>query len=206
MSTLASRLLSYPKSRPFVFGVGLATVKTGGVDYFVQKHVEKKESVSWSRVAVFSTFGFAFLGVWQYALFVKLLPRLCGPASTNFITLPLRQKLKDGPGLRSLFVQNFVENGINNPFLYFPIFYTIQEFLNNDSPNVRNALDRYVANAATDIPAIWSVWVPAQCFNFSFCPLYLRVPFVAMVSLFWTAYVSLTRGALEEERAEMTGA
>lgn len=199
---MLNRILAFPKSRPFVFGVGIATVKTGGVDYFVQKYVEKKPVISWTRVAVFSTFGFAFLGVWQYALFVKLMPRLCGPASTNFIELPLAAKLRDGPGLRSLVVQNFVENGVNNPLLYFPIFYTIQEYLNNDNPSVHNAIDRYISNASTDIPAIWSVWVPAQFFNFSFCPLYLRVPFVAAVSLFWTAYVSLTRGAIEDEKEE----
>ena len=48
------------------------------------------------------------------------------PATHHHLPPP---QLKDGVGLRNLAIQNFAENGINNPLLYFPIFYTIQEFL-----------------------------------------------------------------------------
>lgn len=53
---------------------------------------------------------------------------------------------------------------------------------------------KYRANAWEDLRAIWSVWVPAQFINFAFSPMWLRVPFVAVVSSGWTAYVSFTRG------------
>jgi protein Mpv17 len=97
--------------------------------------------------------------------------------------------------LKGVLIQNFVENGINNPVLYFPIFYTIQEFLVNGSEGkVSNGLRKYVQNAKEDIPAIWSVWIPAQLVNFGLSPLWFRVPFVALVSAFWTGYVSWTRG------------
>jgi hypothetical protein len=53
---------------------------------------------------------------------------------------------------------------------------------------------KYRLNLYDDIRAIWSVWVPAQFINFAFSPMWFRVPFVACVSAFWTAYVSYTRG------------
>lgn len=53
------------------------------------------------------------------------------------------------------------------------------------------------ANFQEDVPAILAVWVPAQFINFGFSPMWFRVPFVATVSAFWTAYVSLTRGAIK---------
>lgn len=54
-------------------------------------------------------------------------------------------------------------------------------------------------NFHEDVPAILAVWVPAQFINFGFSPMWLRVPFVATVSAFWTGYVSLTRGTVESE-------
>eukprot|EP00614_Pseudopedinella_elastica_P012053 CAMPEP_0172609590 /NCGR_PEP_ID=MMETSP1068-20121228/29570_1 /TAXON_ID=35684 /ORGANISM="Pseudopedinella elastica, Strain CCMP716" /LENGTH=140 /DNA_ID=CAMNT_0013413147 /DNA_START=32 /DNA_END=454 /DNA_ORIENTATION=- len=122
------------------------------------------------------------------------MPRVC-PAAIVFLEKPFREKLRDTVGLKQVAVQNFLENGVNNPLLYFPIFYTIQEFLNKGAEaKVGNALKKYVNNAHEDIPAIWSVWVPVQFFNFGFSPLWMRVPVVAMTSAFWTAYVSITRG------------
>jgi len=49
---MVSRLSSFPKRHPFVFGVTVATAKTGGVDLLVQKYVEKKEQIDWTRASV----------------------------------------------------------------------------------------------------------------------------------------------------------
>jgi len=187
-------LLSFPKRHPLVFGSVLALVKTAGVDYAVQRLGEKKEhaDVDWKRVAVFGTFGFWFLGCWQYGLFVKIMPRLC-PGTERFINLPWREKLKDSAGLRGVLIQNAIENGINNPLLYFPIFYTVQEWLNGGE--LRNGIQKYKKNWRKDVVDIWKVWVPAQLFNFAFSPLWFRVPYVATVSVLWTSIVSFTRGS-----------
>lgn len=117
------------------------------------------------------------------------------PGAKAFIEKPISDKIRDFQGLKGVLIQNFVENGVNNPLLYFPIFYTIQEFLNHGKDGkVMNALRKYALNAHEDIPAIWSLWVPVQFINFGFSPLWFRVPFVAIVSAFWTGYVSVTRG------------
>jgi len=69
-------------------------------------------------------------------LFVKMMPSIC-PNAQAFIAKPLRDKLRDTQGLKELFVQNFMENGINNTFIYFPLFYTLQEFLTKGWENAR---------------------------------------------------------------------
>lgn len=43
--------------------------------------------------------------------------------------------------------------------------------------------------------AIWMLWVPAQIINFAFSPMWMRVPFVACVSVLWTSILSIRRGA-----------
>ena len=196
-----------PISHPFLFGTGLAGFKSGCCDIIVQKTMDKNEQLNWRRVTVFATFGSTFSGAWQYFLFVRLLPRLC-PAAEAFAKKPIREKIKDVPGLKALFVQLAVDNGINNPILYFPIFYTVKEFI--EGGDLKDGIKKYKTHFKEDVIAIWKVWIPAQFINFAFSPLWLRVPFVAVVSAFWTGYVSMTRGKrevledVEEEKASQT--
>jgi hypothetical protein len=50
--------------------------------------------------------------------------------------------------MRNLFAQNFMENGINNPLLYFPIFYSVQESINGG--DWRNGVKIYSKNWKDD--------------------------------------------------------
>eukprot|EP00808_Paulinella_micropora_P027953 g67444.t1 len=129
--TLLGYLRRFPVRHPFIFGVGVSTFKTGSVDVLVQRYVEDKEQIDWRRAGVFTMFGFCFCGTWQYFLFVKLLPKICVGASA-FAAKPLREKLADRRGMRNLLIQNFAENGVNNPLIYFPVFYSIQAFLDGE--------------------------------------------------------------------------
>jgi len=67
----------------------------------------------------------------------------------------------------------------------------------------RNGLRKYAANAHEDVPAILSLWVPAQFINFGFSPMWFRVPFVSLVSAVWTGYVSMTRGGEVNSKTEV---
>lgn len=180
-----------PLTHPFIFGTLFTGFKNAGCDVLVQKAVEGNEHIDYRRTFVFGTFGMLFSGAWQYGLFVKIMPKLC-PGAEAFAAKPIREKLKDIPGLKQVAFQNFVENGINNPVLYFPIFYTLKEYV--EGGPLLDGIKKYKMNFKEDLIAIWSVWVPAQFFNFAFSPMWLRVPFVACVSAFWTGYVSMTRG------------
>lgn len=192
-------LFALPKRYPFAFGVCVATIKTGTVDLLIQRYVEQRKEIDWKRTQAFTVFGCVFVGAWQYTLFVRVMPIIC-PNAEAFAAKPLREKMKDVRGLKDLALQNFVENGINNPLLFFPCFYTVQEFLTKgfEQGSVRNALSKYRANCHEDVPAIWALWVPAQFINFAFSPMWLRAPFVAAVSCVWTSYVSLTRGSTQD--------
>lgn len=193
-------ILSLPKKHPFLFGVTVATTKTGAVDFCIQNYVEKNEKINWTRVLVFSGLGLTFNGSWQYFLFVKAMPRML-PNTAHFLEKPFVEKMKDRQGLKEVMIQLGIENGINNPILYFPIFYTIQESLNNGftSTTVTTALTRYSNNFKEDMKAMWQLWIPAQFINFMFSPLWMRVPFVAVVSALWTSYVSISRGKYDDK-------
>ena len=180
-----------PIKHPFMFGVAFTGFKNAGCDILVQKVVEDAKELNLRRVAVFGVFGALFSGACQYCLFVKIAPKLC-PGAEAFAVKPIREKLKDIPGLKQLLVQNFLENGLNNPILYYPIFYTVKEFI--EGGPLSDGWKKYKMNMKEDVIAIWKVWIPAQFINFAFSPMWFRIPFVACVSAFWTGYVSITRG------------
>ena len=178
-------------------GVTLTALKTSSVDIMVQKFVEGKEKVDWRRNATFLAFGITYQGAWQYYLFNRVMPRMI-PDAYAFAAKSIREKVKDVRGIRNVMIQNFVENGLNNPLLFFPTFYTIKELISGGK-SVYQAFSRgvglYRKNFWSDITACWTVWVPAQTINFAFSPAWFRVPFVALVSAGWTGYVSMTRGS-----------
>jgi len=186
-------VLTFAKKHPVIFGVSTATVKTLGMDIFVQTQIEGCDKLDWKRVGTFGLFGMIFNGAWQYFLFVKMMPRVV-PNAFVFAAKPIKEKLVDVKGIKGLVLQNFVENGINNPVIYFPTFYIIQSFLAGENEIVKTGMNKYFKNFHEDIPAIWALWIPAQFINFGFSPAWFRVPFVAAVSSIWTGYVSMTRG------------
>ena len=55
-------------------------------------------------------------------------------------------------------------------------------------------MSKYRNNVWEDCKICWQTWVPAFLFNFSVCPLWARIPFVACVSLGFTTYFSFLRG------------
>ena len=190
------RLSRIPQKNPFLFSVGLTTIKTGVVDYLVQRYVEKKDVVDWRRVRIFTTFGFCFSGMWQYWLFTKYMPMVV-PGAAAFASKPIGEKLKDAVGLKGLVIQNFIENGVNNPFLFWPVFYTMKEHI--EGGPLINGVRKYRKHWRDDLVSIWAVWVPAQFVNLAFSPLWLRVPFMAAVSAGWITFVSITRGGVEAD-------
>jgi hypothetical protein len=191
---MIDKLIKNMKCNPAVSAVILTSLKTSSVDIFVQKTIEKKNKIDWKRNSTFLIFGFFYQGMWQYYLFNKLMPRLL-PGILNYSKKTLVEKIKDKQGIKNVFLQNFIENGLNNPFLFFPTFYLIQEIIQNNNKEecCKNAINKYYNNFWKDITACWILWIPAQTINFAFSPKWFRVPFVAGVSALWTGYVSYYR-------------
>jgi len=186
---------------PFAFGVGVASIKAGSADILVQKRLEKAERVDWRRVRVFTLFGALFCGCWQYFLYNKVFTKIV-PGVDAFLRMPFRDRLRDMAGLRGVGVQVFIENGFNNAFCYFPVFYTVKIWLEEGKLNPMLGIARAKVTFSEDVWNILKVWVPAQTFNFFFCPLWARVSFTALVSFGFTAYVSALRGLPEVDEED----
>jgi len=85
--------------------------------------------------------------------------------------------------------------------VFFPAYYTLKEAMTGASSTpseiITASLTRYRMNFVEDLQGYWAVWFPAMGINFTVCPMYARVPFIAAVSFGYTMYLSFLRGAID---------
>ena len=72
---------------PFKTAVLTSLFKTTAADLFAQKVVERKENIDWQRNAVYSSFGFAYLGCFQYYLYNIKFAKWCQGFVSSFGTV-----------------------------------------------------------------------------------------------------------------------
>ena len=97
--------MRWAQRAPFSSQVAVATTKTIAADIVVQTAVEGKslQNVDYRRVGVFGAFGFLYLGVVQYGLYVKGMQRVFDKAALEkFCSAPIREKIRDKVGLQIL--------------------------------------------------------------------------------------------------------
>jgi hypothetical protein len=205
-STTMSKVVSFPKDHPFAFQLMVATTKTAVADLMVQVVAEGKKfsEVDWKRNGIFVVFGFTYLGGFQWWLMVHKY-RQWFPTMDRFAKLPFAAKLKDTAGLLDAGRMVIFDIFVHMPIMYFPAYYSVKEFVSGEGYNplslVKDGVSRYINNAQDDLTAMVKLWGPSDCVQFVL-PLHIRMPFRHMVSFFWTAYVSFTRGSIEETIAE----
>lgn len=193
-SSAWQRLRNIPITYPFVFGVGVSTIKTSASDLLVQKVVENKKEIDWKRNLAFCTFGCFYLGGVQYAIYVPLFSRMF-PNAASFAAKSLRDKMKDAKGQIALLSQVFLDQCVHHPLLYFPAFYMTKEVVTSEgNPDFMKALSQYKDNMIEDLKALWKIWVPATFVNFAIMPMWARIPTVAATSMIWTCILSAMRG------------
>jgi len=207
-TTLWGRIATFPKRRPYATNIIVATVKTSLADIVVQL-AEGKDEIDWSRNAVFVAFGFAYLGAFQWFIYVSVFSKLC-PNAIRFANLPWAEKLKDKAGIRDLFKQTALDNFVHYTFIYFPIFYCFKEMIQSTdttfSPTqiVSSALSKYWNNIVVDNLAMWSLWVPGDLLVYA-VPIWMRLPLNHGISFVWTMILSYMRGgAQKKEETEKT--
>jgi len=177
-------------------------VKTSVADLIVQK-AEGKEKIDWQRNGAFTAFGFAYLGIIQWFIYVTVFTRLC-PNAIRFSNLPWAEKLKDRAGQIDLVKQTALDNFVHYTFCYFPVFYVIKECINtvaadkppsanSEDPLVARALKKYWKNAVQDNLYMWSLWVPFDLIIYA-VPIWMRLPLNHGISLAWTMILSALRG------------
>lgn len=168
---------------PFTVGVMTTGLKTSAADLFAQKVIERREHVDWKRQVIFTTFGFAYLGAFQYYLYNNLFSRMCAHLTARFGhwgTAPIK---------------TFLDQCIHHPFVYFPCFMSMKTVMEGKPISV--AVTKYRTEIWDSVKALWSVWIPAQIVNFGVVPRHLRIPYVAAVSFGWTVIYSVMQGKFD---------
>ena len=201
---------TFAKDYPFAFQLFVATAKTAAADLIVQTVAERKslKEVDWKRNGIFVVFGFAYLGGFQYWLMVTKY-RQWFPSMDRFAKLPFREKMSDVAGVMDAGKMVLFDIFVHLPLLYFPTYYTVKEFVSGHtwlpSDWVRDGVTKYYTNMTEDLTAMVQLWGPSDCVQFVL-PVHIRMPFRHIVSFFWTAYVSFTRGSIDpDEDATVEG-
>lgn len=197
-----STVSSFAKDNPFMFQLGVATAKTSAADLVVQLVAEGKSmsEVDWKRNGIFIVFGAVYLGGFQYWIMVTKY-RHWFPTMDAFAKMSFAEKLRYPAGILDAGKMVLFDVIVHLPMMYFPSYYTVKEFISGSSWNpvdwVRDGVTKYIKNAKQDLTAMIQLWGPSDCIQFVL-PMHIRMPFRHLVSFFWTAYVSFTRGAIEK--------
>lgn len=183
-----------------LFGVGLTSVKTVAADLLTQKAALRRpwREVDVRRMGVFAMYGALYLGAVQYFLFMHAYPAIL-PRANHFAALPFSAKLRDGRGLASVLAQVALDQGLHWPLSAIPCFYLFKG-LGEQIP-LATTWAALRDNWPSDVLACWAFWLPADTISFGILPLHWQVPFAAVVSFAYTAFVSFRRG----ERLQSVG-
>jgi len=199
-SGLWGAIVTFPKRKPYATNIIVATVKTSLADILVQKG-QGNEEIDWKRNGVFTAFGFAYLGVAQWFIYVSIFTRVC-PNAIRFSNLSWADKLKDRAGQIDLFKQTALDNFVHYTFIYFPVFYAFKELIQggqvkaseDKSNTLTRAMEKYRGNFVKDNLAMWGLWIPFDLIIYA-VPIWMRLPLNHAVSLAWTMILSNMRGS-----------
>ena len=149
--------------------------------------------IDWERVALFGSFNLAYSGLLLYGYQIAVFRELFAESVERFTTQPWKEKLQDGPGLRSLSMQCLLDLLVILT-VYLPTFHIFREALVGSSGDdwVVAGLSSFACHFAHDAPEVVKVWLPVDLLCFSL-PLHQRLPVRHAISFVWTAYYSVTR-------------
>ena len=194
---MLARLIALPRERPLAFGIGISSMKTVAADAMAQLYLEQRETLDVRRSAIFAAWGGGYLGGVQYFIYVHLFARKLFPSAAAFVAKPVAERLADRAGQLTVLKQVALDQFVHHPFFLFPAFYCVKEGIETSSfdyDTASVAIQKYRKNLLQDLKVCWATWIPAFLFNFSVCPLWARIPFVAVVSFGFTTYFSFLRG------------
>lgn len=212
-----SAFVAWCAANPMKLGIGVATVKTQAADLLTQKSLEGKawSEIDWRRNGLFTVFGFAYQGCFQYYLYVTLFSRWFAGAA-RFANQPFAKKLTDRAGQIDVLKQTLFDILIH-PIWFFPMYYTLKEMLcgkpnlfDGASPGAlaTTALGRYWRNnfdvsnpdgRLSDWIAFWKIWVVGDVVVYGLCPMWARLPMNHVFSFVYICVLSFMRGASEPD-------
>jgi len=196
-SGILEQIVTLPMRRPRTINLGMATLKTWLADMIVQLTDGRGKlgrGIDWNRSGAFAAFGFLYIGLVQWVLYVSVMTYIC-PNAISFSNEPLDEKLHNVPGQIDLVKQVMIDNCVFEVLIYFPVFYVIKELVAGQSQQpVTEGLRKYKSNFFSDNLISMVFWIPGDCFAFA-APIFLRLPIDHTVSFVWTMVLSYRRGA-----------
>lgn len=185
----------FAKEYPNANNLAIASVKTACADLVAQVAVAHTpiSEIDWTRTFLFFTFGFSYMGAFQYWYQVNIFKKFFDV--DKFTSQSWSEKLQDKDGLISLAAQTFVDMTVST-IVYLPTFYMFQAavFSGSTDPSVwlSQAFDNLNNNFSKDEVDLIKIWGPADLVCFS-VPLYLRLPSRHAVSFLYITYFSFLR-------------
>jgi len=206
VSTMQS-IMAIPKTYPLLFGACFTSGKTCLADFFVQTYVEGKalDDVDWKRTSVFMVFGFFYMGIAQYYLYVELMAKRLYPNAGKYAAKSLKDKMKDIKGTKELFAQVAIDQIIHVPFVFYPCYYLTKCAImevpagHEDQSLPELVWYKWTTNFVADVKTSWMIWIPCNTVNFGMMPMHFRVPFMAVCSFGFCLVLSITRGGAAPE-------
>lgn len=221
MASFGRAYLRWAARAPFSSQVAVATSKTVAADMLVQSQIEGKQlhEIDYRRVGIFGAFGFLYLGVAQYGIYVNCMQRVFDKVALDkFCNASFREKLRDKVGLQILAGTIAIDFVLIQPFLYWPAYYLVKEAgyqqkneggekaadksCDEDGGNFfSNAMSKYGKNCVDDNLGMCGFWLPMDMIIYS-VPLHLRLHLNHIISFAWVAIVSVFRGDKEPTKDE----
>lgn len=198
---------AFAKRYPFATQATVACLKTGAADVMVQVNIEGKslDEIDMSRTGLFFLFGFAYLGVAQWGIYVIGFQRVFKEMN-RFCNQPWRQKMKNKLGMKQLFGQIAADFIVIQPLVYWPVFYVFKEYVSiagakgkgmepkrDEKSLVARAMEKYKEKFWVDNLGMCGFWLPADLIIYS-VPVWLRLPLNHAISFCWCTILSFYRG------------
>lgn len=186
-SPINAWMMKHPKTT----SVMITGFKTIAADLVTQTLIEGTsfKDVDWTRTAVFGSFGFFYMGMFQYWLYnVKF-----------FQWWP-------GISLKATAWKTAADQLVHTPFIYFPVFYFVRTSINERAVTKETLLSvrqTYKNNVFDDLKRYWTIWTPGIAITFGIMPLHLRLPFIAALSFFWVCILSYYHGQYDHSEMEL---
>ena len=171
-------MLARLRAHPFTLSLVTATTKTAAADALTQRYLEQQPEIDQRRLALFTGFGFWYLGGVQYFLYVRCFARWFPHATAFGEHATLAARLADAPGLRDLARQVVVGNFLHIPFAFLPSFYLTRELTDRGwaDASAARALASYRTNLVDDCASAWSIWIPGHASSHQEIDLDLKFP------------------------------
>jgi len=170
---------------PVAISASFVTIRYTVADALVQiSEIRNDNRNNWNypRSVAFTMFGL-YCGVCFGKIYTKYYAMLLDSL--------LRRNIKKIPAVIGITVFDCT---VCSVVLYYPMYYTIQEFCHTGQFDPLKAVRTTRDNMVADIRAMSSFFGPLTMFNLLFVPVHLRAICVAMVSNIWAIIISKMRG------------